>query len=343
MRLHHLSRALVAATLLAAGGCSGSQGTAGMPPAGGLPESAALRTGANPAHAAQYTYTKYLIPTADSEPNRIITGPDGALWFTEEAASGGALGRVDTQGNFTEFSLGSEVEPSHLMSAFGNIWFTEAGHDDIGFMTPAAQFTFYTTPSGSTTRGIVIDPGKGVWFTEFDADKIGVLNAGNGAIKEYAVPTQLAKPYDIVVGPDHALWFTETHASKIGRVTLKGAFTEFRTPGAPQSLVVGPDGALWFTETVASKIGRMTTAGSITEYPTPTAKSEPDVITNGPDGALWFTEYKTSQIGRITVDGTITEAATPDAHALPVGITTGPDQNIWFVEHLTNAIVTFTP
>jgi streptogramin lyase len=40
--------------------------------------------------------TEFTIPTANSGPNGITAGPDGALWFTEAAAN--KIGRITTAG-----------------------------------------------------------------------------------------------------------------------------------------------------------------------------------------------------------------------------------------------------
>jgi virginiamycin B lyase len=72
------------------------------------------------------------------EPYGIVSGPDGALWFTEFA--GFRIGRVSTSGVFTEYLLpgisfnGSSYtgptsdDPLGITSGpDGALWFTEAG------------------------------------------------------------------------------------------------------------------------------------------------------------------------------------------------------------------------
>ncbi|MBV8196874.1 MAG: Virginiamycin B lyase, partial [Candidatus Eremiobacteraeota bacterium] len=271
-------------------------------------------------------------------PNRIITGPDGALWFTEEGYEASKIGHLTTTGVFNEFKLSKGIEPSHVAAVAGNIWFTEANSAGLGYVTESGVATYFGATS--TTRGIVAAVGNRAWVTNFDAGQIGIVDGTTGATTEYYVPTQGAEPYDVALaGKKTAVWFTEFGSTKIGVVNTSGKFKEYPVPNAPQGLVYGPDGALWFTETDANKIGRITTKGAVSETSLPTANSGPTVITAGPDGALWFTEYNASQIGRITTSGKVTEYATPDASAQPVGITTGPDKHIWFVEHATNAIV----
>lgn len=337
MPLRHFCSFLTVAALLSAG-CNNAA-TSGIPAQGARSARGVARTWTARAVSGLYALTDYPIPTPNSYPNRIVTGPDGALWFAEGGYAASKIGRVDTQGHFREFQLAAGSEPSHVASAYGNIWFTSDNADTVGYITPGGQITTYATQS--STRGIVRGAGKSrVWFTEFQAGSVAIADGSSGVITQYPIPTQSSEPYDVAFDKSNGLlWFTEYEAQKIGRVTGTGAFKEYKTPDKPDGLALGPDGALWFTEPTAGKIGRMTTKGDVTEHPTPTAGSEPGVITPGPDGALWFTEFKASKIGRITVDGTITETDTPDANAQPTGITTGPDNNIWFVEHATNAIV----
>jgi virginiamycin B lyase len=47
--------------------------------------------------------SEYLIPTADAQPDGIVAGPDGALWFTE--GCGNKIGRISTVGAIREYPL----------------------------------------------------------------------------------------------------------------------------------------------------------------------------------------------------------------------------------------------
>jgi virginiamycin B lyase len=181
---------------------------------------------------------------------------------------------------------------------------------------------------------IAVGPDGALWFTEYNAGKIGRITAA-GAVTEYPVPTAFSGPDGIVAGPDGALWFTESSGNKIGRITTSGAVTEYALPNAgsnPGGITAGP-GAVWFTESGGNRIGRITAAGALAEYTVPTANSNPYGIAAGPDGAFWFTEQNAARIGRITPAGVITEFATPTANSGPWGITAGPDAALWFTEY----------
>ncbi len=51
--------------------------------------------------------TEYTIPTNGSQPEDLVKGPDGNVWFTE---NGGKIGRVTTSGAFTEFAVPPRAE-----------------------------------------------------------------------------------------------------------------------------------------------------------------------------------------------------------------------------------------
>jgi hypothetical protein len=100
------------------------------------------RIGANGAIAL------FPIPTSNSGPSDIISGPDGALWFTEPYAN--KIGRVTTDGVLTEYTLpappgglscninGEFVGPLRMtVGPDGALWFTEPCTNRIGRFTIA--------------------------------------------------------------------------------------------------------------------------------------------------------------------------------------------------------------
>jgi virginiamycin B lyase len=265
------------------------------------------------------TVQEFPIPTANSQPQAIASGPDGALWFTEAQAN--KIGRITTSGVVSEYNVptanaglkGIVAGPDHAL------WFTESGTTKIGRLDPAvavpgtsAGITEYATgiTANSDPFYIAAGPDGNMWFTEFFGN-IGRITPG-GVITEYKPPTS-GNPYGIAAGADGAIWFTEANSRKIGRLEIKYAspgttagMNEFALAGTtsnPSVIAPGPDGALWFAESFNSKIGRITTGGTISEYAVPlgTSGAEPEGITAGPDGAVWFADG-TGRIGRISTD-----------------------------------------
>ena len=290
--------------------------------------------------------------TSGSVPEGIVTGPDGALWFTE--SGGNKIGRITTSGSISEFPVPTASSYLYGIAAGpdGALWFTEYGGNKIGRITTAGSISEYSIPTAGS-QPLEITPGSdgALWFTELAGNKIGRITTV-GSISEYSIPTPGSQPLGITSGPDGALWFTEFGGNKIGRITTVGSIFEYSIPTAgsqPVGIISGPDSALWFTEDGGDKIGRITTVGSISEYSIPTAGSQPAGIVSGVDSAVWFTEYGSDKIGRITTTESMSEYPIPTANSQPFGITSGPDGGLWFTEFGGNRIgrvftgITLTP
>jgi streptogramin lyase len=307
-----------------------------------------LACGAAGALPAQ-TIDEFPIPTAASQPQCIVLGSDGNLWFTETAAS--KIGKITPDGLISEYTIhsnsGGQILDVRCLAPGpdGNLWFTTSGATGgrIGKMTTSGVITNYPHVFPGQLYAITAGPDGALWFTEttpsFD-NTIGRITT-NGDHTEYPLPDSgvLIAASGITSGPDGNVWFTQAGANEIGSITTDGAtITGYPTPGfLPAGITTGPDGDLWFTEGGrAIGIGQMTTAGDVTLYVIP---SLPSNIVTGPDGALWITEG--NKIARLVPNGrntTLTEIAVPTPGSLPVGITNGPEGNIWFTEQTGNKI-----
>ena len=223
----------------------------------------------------------------------------------------------------------------------GNLWFTEAGMNQIGRITPGGVVTEFPIPTaGSVPYFITSGPDGNLWFTENSGNNIGRITPA-GVVTEFALPTAGAGPVSIVSGPDGNLWFSEANVNQIGRITTSGVVVEFPVPTVnsyPYDITSGPDGNLWFTEYFGNNIGRITPAGVVSEFAVPAAGAGPVCIVSGSDGNLWFTEIDGNQIGRITPAGSITEFPVMTGASLPYGITSGPDSSLWFAANGGNRI-----
>jgi streptogramin lyase len=209
------------------------------------------------------------VPDSFSGPTSIAAGPDGNLWFTEQAAD--RIGRITTSGEITEFALSASPQ-TIAKGPDGRLWFTEsvglAGEVRIGRIASDGRITEFR-PGGVRPGDITAGPDGNLWFSER----------------------------------------SDAGIAQIGRITPKGQATLFSLPSiglsetataGPGDIVLGSDGNLWFTARNPSKIGRITPAGQITQFPLPIHSSGPEGITAGPDGNLWFTESRAGKIGRIT-------------------------------------------
>ncbi len=318
------------------------------------------------------TITQIPVPTPDAQPESIVVGPDGNLWFTETSSPsadspyGDKIGMINpTTHAVTEFTVPTQGgEPFGITAGpDGNIWFTEERGDKIGMINPAtdaiSEFAV-PTPNALPAR-IAVGPDGNLWFTEMGAKQIGMINPATDAISEFSVPFE---PFAITAGPDGNLWFTDAgYVQTVGpdgmlmmtpdQGNLIGMFnptthavSEFAVPTLDPlfgAITTGPDGNLWFTEADGNKIGSINpTTYDIVETELPTPNSVPIDITTGPDGNLWFTEQGIGQIGTINpVTRSITETDIPGF--IVRGITTGPDGNLWFTEASADEIGVLTP
>jgi virginiamycin B lyase len=300
-----------------------------------------------PASAA--AIDEYLVP-GGGNPGGITTGPDGAIWFTQEGSS--EIGRLDprlavpgTSNGITEYAVTTNPTPATVpvldqivAGPDGALWFTEPRDNEIGRMATTGVVTNeYTIPSPSQPEGITVGPDGNIWFTDL-FNEVGRIAPSGPPITEF--PTGQG-PTDITTGPDGALWFTEAFGNTIGRKTTDGAplpSIAVPTPGSePTGITNVPGSGLWFTESAVNQIGHIPLSGGIVEYPG--AGAGPSAIAAGRDGALWFTESEGNSIGRITTGGTVTNhfpLATPGSQ--PSDMTIGPDGALWFTEYLGNKI-----
>jgi virginiamycin B lyase len=284
--------------------------------------------------------TEFPIPTASAEPLRIVTGPDGRIWFTEFGAN--QIGAMTTSGTFSEYVVPTANSgPSGIAGPPGaQLLFTESTAGKLGSVALDGTIADGPATLGQPTDVAYAYPNP--FVTEFSTSKILVVATYS---TEFATPG--AGPHSIVIGGDGYVWFTEYDANRIARCPLdSGACQDFPIPtpaSHPTGIALGPDKTVWFVEADGNKVGKVVRLGAdtqIAEYPIPTASSSPFGITAGPDGNMWFTEGAASagKIGRITPSGVITEFPVPTASSRPAGITLGPGNAIFFTEYAGNKI-----
>ena len=85
-----------------------------------------LLSAALAAAATAQTIMEFPIPTANTNPVGIVSGPDGNLWFTESSLTLNSVGRISPTGSITSFGLtGALTQPGGITAGpDGNLWFT---------------------------------------------------------------------------------------------------------------------------------------------------------------------------------------------------------------------------
>ncbi|MEP6599648.1 MAG: hypothetical protein ABJB98_09415 [Actinomycetota bacterium] len=93
--------------------------------------------------------------------------------------------------------------------------------------------------------GFMLAPDGRVWFTEFGAGKVGVLDPMTRRIREYAVPGRPNIPA-VAVAPDGTVWFTSIQGSLYGLTPSSGRLRRIVLPAAGDyGIAVSHDGRLW--------------------------------------------------------------------------------------------------
>ena len=274
-------------------------------------------------------------------PVGIVTGPDGALWFTN--FGGNSIGRMDAGTHaVTHYTAASVSGPERIaLGADGGLWFTNSLGNSIGRIDPTTHaITNYTGTGVSAPEGITAGPDGQLWFSNYGGNLLGFVNPATGAVSGYT-SSAFTTMKDITTGPDGTLWFTNFSGNIIGEFS-QTALTINQLSNAnvnnPWGLVTGPDGALWFTNNQSNSIGRLDpVASTIAKYTDPSIHA-PQGITVGPDGALWFTNNGGNSIGRIDpVTKTVTTYSDGNESG-PKGITPGPDGALWYTNSVGNSI-----
>ena len=279
------------------------------------------------------TITEYRVQPG-TNPLAIVSGADGALWFTEVgpwSSSPGRIGRIAIDGAVTEYPLGERRRPSHIAAGHdGNLWFTEPGAHSIGRLTPAGATTFFPLPTNIWPDKIAAAH-DALWFSEFMGSALGRITL-DGTVAEYPIRTG-ARPTGVFAAPNGSIWFGAENPGLLGRMSAAGAVTgEEPLPyfESPDTFAAAPDGTVWVADHNYAYLDHRRADGSRIERLLLPSGGATGGIAIGPDRALWFTVRTAPRIGRWTRWDGFTEFAIPSG-ALPWGITAGPDGAMWFV------------
>jgi DNA-binding beta-propeller fold protein YncE len=202
------------------------------------------------------TITEFPTPTASSGPSGITTGPDGNLWFAEQAV--GKIAEINpTTHTITEFVVpsGSGSSPNGITAGpDGNLWFTEGVAGKIAMINPDTHAI--TEYAAADAGGISAGPDGNLWFAEPDNGKIGMFNPASHVVTEYPIPYASSRPIGITNGPDGNVWFADRGNGSIGVVTLN------QTPSALAGLSLNKVGSGYALQ-VSSKGPTAATSGGL--------------------------------------------------------------------------------
>ncbi len=205
--------------------------------------------------------TEYRVPTPFAQPWDITTGPDGALWFTEEDID--LIGRVTTDGAFTEYSNQTCCYPTEITSDGGFLWFTEEQGPAIVSMSTDGAVEVRSYPDRTDLAYAIATGSDG---NVYSSDIIGphVVRVSPGGVGEQKVRGSQTGVAGLSMGPDGRLWFTENDSSDVGAIDLStGATVRYLALPAdrrPIGITAGPDGNIWVCEADGNRIARISLA-----------------------------------------------------------------------------------
>src|SRR5262249_23929185 len=121
---------------------------------------------------------EFPVLTHFSGPHSIVAGPDGAMWFTENAA--GQIGRVTTWGLLTEYATPTRdsVPGAITLGPDGDVWFVELGTGTLGHCS-STRGTIVDVPlpgtAGADPAGITRGPDGKLWVTLATANAVAAV------------------------------------------------------------------------------------------------------------------------------------------------------------------------
>lgn len=178
---------------------------------------------------------------------KIVSGPDGALWFPECSPDGqsGAVARVDTQGNFTAYA--GACASVLTIGSDENIWFS--GGPNIYVMTTAGQMIAQYPLGFTSVSQMLTGPDGNIYAwgcvgTNGDCSLVSVSPQGIVTFQ-----TDLGGLFvrAMAVGPDGNMWFESDNKLITFNFANKTVGHTVHCVGChlEDALAAGPDNNIW--------------------------------------------------------------------------------------------------
>jgi virginiamycin B lyase len=244
-------------------------------------------------------------PDARGSPFGVTAGP-GGTWYGD----GTTINKIHN-GHTTSYVVPGASSSDDLAVGWlawdgaNHVWFAVRDDGRLGTITANGTIWTIQVPAGANgaavPQGIVVHPGRDVWFTDQQNNRIGELSLTTHQFQFFQVPSEF--PLGLVEGHDHDLYFTERSVDKVARLDPRtGLFTEWQLPAGafPNRLAVTPDGSVWFTALFGGFLGRIHN-GLLSMYP----------IDGGPvgltyhGGRLWAALATSGGLAEVSLHGAV--------------------------------------
>ncbi|MDH5761940.1 MAG: Lyase-like protein [Nitrospinota bacterium] len=206
---------------------------------------------------------------------------------------------------------------------------------------------YHTPTPDSSPADLALDGRGNIWFTEINANRIGMLDPTKAksltseGITEYELPNPNSRPYFLTVAKNGMIWFTEG-GNRIGSLDPKtGKIKEYDIPSPhsePHQIAEGQDGTIWFLEFHTNKIGRLDPlSGKITEFPVGSGNPHALVLVGNKvwytQGGMYWVNIFFNKLGSMDIKtGNVEETIIPPEKSVPHGLAAAKDGTIWLTE-----------
>ncbi len=317
------------------------------------------------------SFKEYALPMPGSGLMRPAIDLKGRLWFGE--MSHNFLTMFDPHtGSFVQITPphGAYSVMGVVVAADDTVWFAEQDANYIGHYFPDTKhFQTYALPTlhtpdpnnakkmltlPSAPNDLAFDTHGNLWFTEMNADSLGMLNTHTGTVKQYPLSStksiQTLSPYGITVDAQDMVWFTESTTNHIGRLDPQtGKIHLFTVAGSPTPLMEIASDAhniIWATSFNANLLLRLdSTTGIFTSYSAPSATQGSGGLYGllvTPGGEIWVTVPAENVLAHFnTHTNRFIYYPIPSPASFPFGLVMGTHRHIWFTEAGSNKIGMF--
>lgn len=241
------------------------------------------------------------VPTSEAGLGRIVTAPDGSMWFTERDAN--KVGRITPTGQITEFAFPAEF------------------------------------PGTTTLKDLDVAPDGTIWVLYESGENLRHIRPDGSTITDWSLDPEGDPAGDSLrVAPDGTAWVVgQFDESIVATVTDAGGQLLPNPPGCEDALGMAADGSMWCR--TSSGLNHLDPAGGGVNYPANNYAAYPYAIAAGPVGSIWFGRYFSGTFATSPDDGEVgyLDAGSAQVTAFNTGSRTAPadlvqglDGNMWF-------------
>lgn len=316
-------------------------------------------------------FREYTLPQAHSGLMRPAVDSQGRIWFSE--MSRGYLAVLDPRTR----ALQQMTPPESAGGLMGvtvapddTIWFAEEYGNFIGHYDPrSGQFKNYHLPTlsipdpqdaqktlklSSAPNEIVFDPHGNAWFTELNADSVGMLNTKTGKVQQYPLSAQPSvqklNPYGLALDRQGMLWITLSSSAQLARLDPASGKVQLYPLPDPQLYLMqvtsDRQGTIWATGFNKLQLLKFEPASTrFTSYLVSSKKSQEtggtvyDVVALS-NGDIWMSVPSENALARLDAKSdTLTFTPLPTSGAYPLGLALSSDETqLWFTESASDKI-----